>query len=97
MARFREEHPELKEAYDQARKIEHDAPVGLLFEKAMKGDSIAAMFLLKCRHNYRDGGITIEDNRRVQNGVALPSSLNPFLLSRNLKQIKFATQITIFS
>jgi hypothetical protein len=35
------------------------------------------MFLLKCRHNYRDGGVTIEDNRRVQIGVVLPSSLNP--------------------
>jgi len=75
--RFRGDHPELKEAYDQARAIEHDALVGVLFEKAMKGDTVAAMFLLKCRHNYRDGGVTIEDNRRVQIGVVLPSSLNP--------------------
>jgi hypothetical protein len=75
--RWLDEFPELKEAYDQARAIEHDALVGVLFEKAMKGDSTAAMFLLKCRHNYRDGGVTIEDNRRVQIGVVLPSSLNP--------------------
>ncbi|MBM9614761.1 hypothetical protein JWJ90_10745 [Desulfobulbus rhabdoformis] len=74
--RFREDHPELKEAYDQARAVEHDALVGVLFEKAMKGDATAAMFLLKCRHNYRDGGVTIEDNRRVQMAVVLPTSLN---------------------
>lgn len=61
--RWREDYPELKEAYDQARAKEHDTLVNILFEKAKKGDSVAAMFLLKCRHNYRDGGITIEDMR----------------------------------
>lgn len=80
--RFREEHPELKEAYDQARAVEHDALVGILFDKAMKGDAVAAMlFLLKSRHNYRDGGITIEDNRRVQIGVIstlFPESRNQY-------------------
>ncbi len=75
--RWREDFPELKEAYDQARAVEHDQLVGVLFEKAMAGDSTAAMFLLKCRHNYRDGGITIEDNRSVRIGVMLPASLNP--------------------
>ena len=74
--RWREDHPELKEAYQNARAVEHDALVGILYEKAIAGDSIAAMFLLKCRHNYRDGGITIEDNRQIKLGIMLPQSLN---------------------
>lgn len=74
--RWREDHPELKQALDKARSVEHDKLVGVLFEKAMAGDSVAAMFLLKCRHNYRDGGVTIEDNRSVKIGVMLPASLN---------------------
>jgi len=74
--RWREEFPEIKEAYDQARAVEHDSLVGVLFDKALKGDIVAAMFLLKCRHNYRDGGITIEDNRNVKIGIMLPQSLN---------------------
>jgi len=74
--RWREDLPELKAAYDQARAVEHDSLVGVLFDKALAGDSIAAMFLLKCRHNYRDGGVTIESNNRVQIGIMLPQSLN---------------------
>jgi hypothetical protein len=74
--KWREEHPKLKEAYNNARATEHDALVNVLFEKALSGDNIAAMFLLKCRHNYRDGGITIEDNRAVKIGIMLPQSLN---------------------
>jgi len=75
--RWREEFPELKAALDQARAREHDTLVGVLFEKAMKGDTVAAMFLLKCRHNYRDGGITVEDNRQIKVGIMLPQSLKP--------------------
>ena len=75
--RWREDFPELREAYQQARAIEHDSLVGVLFEKAMAGDSVSAMFLLKCRHNYRDGGLVIEDNRSVRIGIMLPQSLNP--------------------
>lgn len=74
--RWREDFPELKEAYGHARAREHDSLVGVLFKKALSGDSVAAMFLLKCRHNYRDGGITIEDNRSVKIGIMLPQSLN---------------------
>jgi hypothetical protein len=89
--RWREDHPELKQALDQARAVEHDALVGVLFEKAMTGDSVAAMFLLKCRHNYRDGGVTIEDNRSVRIGVMLPASLN----AEQYKQIINTTQEVI--
>jgi len=42
-----------------------------------KNSHVIILQILKCRHNYRDGGVTIEDNRRVQIGVVLPSSLNP--------------------
>ena len=76
-SRWKSDFPEIKEAYDSARAEEHDKLVGVLFDKAVnQGDSVAAMFLLKCRHNYRDGGITIEDNRSVKIGVMLPASLS---------------------
>lgn len=75
--RWREEDPSLRMAYEEGRAREHDTLVGILFEKATKGDTVAAMFLLKCRHNYRDGGITVEDNRQIKVGIMLPQSLKP--------------------
>jgi len=75
--RWKEDYPEILEAFEQARAVEHDSLVGVLYDKAMGGDSIAAMFLLKSRHGYRDGGVTIEDNRNVKIGIMLPQSLNP--------------------
>lgn len=76
-SRWKTEYPELLDAYEEARAVEHDKLVGVLFERALKGDTVAAMFLLKCRHNYRDGGIVLEDNRSVKIGIMLPQSLKP--------------------
>ena len=74
--RWKKDIPELLEALAVGRAREHDKLVGMLHEKALKGDIIAAMFLLKCRHNYKEGAV-IEDNRRIQIGVMLPQSLSP--------------------
>jgi len=90
--RWREDYPELKAAYEQGRAVEHDTLVGVLFEKAVKGDTTAAMFLLKCRHNYRDGGITVEDNRQIKVGIMLPQSLKPEQYQRIIDTT--ATEVT---
>lgn len=75
--RIREENPEAKAAWEEAKAEEHDALVGVLYEKAIKGDSTAAMFLLKSRHGYRDHGPTEGgDSARVNLVFNLPAPLN---------------------
>jgi hypothetical protein len=76
--KWKKDHPELLEALELGRAREHDKLFGVLYRKAIKGDTIAAMFLLKCRHNYKEGSTTfVEDNRRIQIGIILPQSLTP--------------------
>jgi len=54
-------HPELQDAFDEGRDREHNALYDVLFNAATKkGDTTAAMFLLKCRHGYREG--TLPEN-----------------------------------
>ena len=51
-----DENPELREAMDQGREKERHALHNMLYRQAMeKGNSTAAMFLLKARHGYREG------------------------------------------
>ena len=48
--------PELQLAFDCGRERERHALHNMLFVKAtQRGDSAAAMFLLKARHSYREG------------------------------------------
>jgi hypothetical protein len=89
--RFRVDHPELKEAYEKARAREHDALVGVLFEKALAGDTVSALFLLKTRHGYRDNSTIIEDNRSVKIGVMLPQSLNADQYRQIINSVQEAT------
>lgn len=49
-------HPEIRAAFERSKGIEYSKLVGMLYEKAMAGDSVCAMFLLKVRHNARDSG-----------------------------------------
>lgn len=60
------EYPELREAMDQGREEERHALHNRLYRMAMEGEgrdaAIAAMFLLKARHGYREGD-TREDGR----------------------------------
>ena len=75
--RWREEYSELTQAWEEGRGIEHDALFSVLFEAATKdGNIVAAMFLLKARHGYKEG-----EPVGVQNKVAItfqiPGSLSP--------------------
>jgi hypothetical protein len=54
--RWLEDHPGIKEAFDQGREAERHALHNFLYRQAMeKGNASAAMFLLKARHGYREG------------------------------------------
>ena len=47
--------PKARDALERGRAVEHDALHGVLYEAAVtKGNIVAAMFLLKCRHGSRD-------------------------------------------
>lgn len=75
--RWRKEYPELSEAWQRGRAVEHDALFSVLFEAATKSKNIvAAMFLLKTRHGYRENA-----DFTIQNKVAVtfevPGALKP--------------------
>jgi len=65
--RWRDEYPALLEAWHKGRGIEHDKLFNVLFEAATKkGNVIAAMFLLKARHGYRETqDITVQNKVSV--------------------------------
>lgn len=56
-------HEEIRAAFDRAKSLEYSKLTGMLFERAMKGDTVAAMFLLKSRHNARDSGPIQDDSK----------------------------------
>ncbi len=74
--RLKEEDEKALEVFEEAKKIEEDALVGMLYEKAMKGDSTAAMFLLKTRHGYKEGAEQVNANQ-VNVKITLPGSMEP--------------------
>ena len=56
LARWLDEDPALKEAFEAGRERERQALHGVLYRLATEhNDKIAAMFLLKARHGYREG------------------------------------------
>ncbi|WP_394763557.1 hypothetical protein [Phenylobacterium sp.] len=56
LRRWMSEDPELAEAFEVGRELERQALHAALYKAATKnGDKIAAMFLLKARHGYREG------------------------------------------
>lgn len=63
--RWLDEDPELREALKRGREVERAALHGVLYEQAMAGNAIAAMFLLKARHGYREGDQGETANRVV--------------------------------
>jgi hypothetical protein len=78
--RWMEEDDELKECFAQGRENERHALHAALFNRAVKGDSnqavAAACFLLKSRHNYREGDQSDISNR-VQITFNLPGAMTP--------------------
>lgn len=55
MRRWFDEHAELKEAFDRGREKERMVLHNTLYVAAEGGNIVAAMFLLKSRHGYREG------------------------------------------
>ncbi|MCE8002724.1 hypothetical protein [Billgrantia ethanolica] len=48
-------YPELQNALDEGRELEHTELRSSLMQQARGGNVTAAIFLLKCRHGYREG------------------------------------------
>ena len=69
----KQEEQAVQDALDEGRSIEHQALYGKLMEKALAGDTIALLFLLKCRHGYRE---TVQTNA-VQVLFQMPAALDP--------------------
>src|SRR5262245_34720994 len=78
-ARIRAEDPEAKAAFEEGRAAERDALVGSLFRQAVeKNNTIAAIFLLKARHGFRDQGPADgAEGSRVTVQIAIPAPLSP--------------------
>jgi len=75
LRRWCNEHPALKEQLDLGREKERFALTDMLFRKAMAGDTIAAMFLLKARHGYKEGEQHDATGGRVNITFNLPGAL----------------------
>lgn len=71
------DYPELKLAFDEGRELERHTLHNTLFRQATEGNNmIAAMFLLKSRHGYREGDQGEQVNR-VSINFTLPGALRP--------------------
>lgn len=55
LTRWFDEHPELQDAFDNGREQERQTLHDVLTHAAKSGNIVAAMFLLKARHSYREG------------------------------------------
>jgi len=53
LARWLDEHPELRDALDKGRERERHKLHNQLFRQAMKGNVLASIFLLRARHGYQ--------------------------------------------
>ena len=75
--RWLEEDPALQEAFEAGRESERQVLHNMLFKAAVeKGNIVAAFFLLKCRHGYREGDQSDSANR-VSVTFNLPGALSP--------------------
>ena len=72
--KWRTEFPELDEAYREGVERERYELHSMLVQKAKAGNIVAAMFLLKARHGYREGDQT-DAGGRVNVTVALPGAM----------------------
>lgn len=79
LKRWMTEFPEFKQAFEFGRETERSTLHNVLYLAATKGTGkdalIAAMFLLKARHGYREGEPVGEQNSRVQIEIKLPGAL----------------------
>lgn len=86
--RWLEESDELKEAFEQGRETERQTLHNVLYDCAVGGQGkdslIAAMFLLKARHGYREGEQATEANRvSVNFNIPAAMPLDQFTVIEN--------------
>lgn len=78
LSRWLQESDELKEAFEHGREKERQTLHDVLYDCAVSGQGkdslIAAMFLLKARHGYREGDQAAEANR-VSINFQMPGAL----------------------
>src|SRR5688572_3875769 len=74
--RWLDTYPELAEAMTEGRESERLALHDMLFRAAKKGNIIAAIFLLKARHGYREGDQSDAANK-VSINFTLPGAMTP--------------------
>ncbi len=90
LARWFDDYPALKQACDNGREKERHALHNALYKKAIeKGDTTAAIFLLKARHGYREG-----DQSDHANKVAITFNL-PGALSAEQYALAKVAKVTI--
>lgn len=75
LGRWLKEYPDLQEAFERGRERERRELHNVLFKAATEGANIvAAMFLLKARHGYREGDQGESGNRPTIN-INLPGAM----------------------
>lgn len=81
LKRWMDEFPEFKQAFAFGREMERRTLHNVLYRAATEGTGkdalIAAMFLLKARHGYKEGEPVGDQNSRVQIEIKLPGALPP--------------------
>ncbi len=98
--KWRDEYPEIQDALDSGRAIEHDLLVGSLLEAATKNKNVtAAIFLLKTRHNYRENEPLNQGGPNIQINFELPGAVDPKtyeaeILQKAVKEGKKSKRIT---
>ena len=75
LRKWREEFPELQDAYEQGRERERHTLHGVLVKQATEGNTTAAIFLLKAAHGYREGDQS-DQAGGVNVTIALPGAMS---------------------
>lgn len=73
--KWRTEFPDIEEAYREGVERERYTLHNVLVEKAKGGNIVAAIFLLKARHSYREGDQS-DQAGRVSVNITLPGALS---------------------
>jgi hypothetical protein len=76
VARWIEQDPALAEALARGREAERFVLHNVLYRAAKRGNIVAAMFLLKARHGYREGDQSDTANK-ISLTFTLPAALQP--------------------
>jgi hypothetical protein len=74
--RWMEEDTALAEALAHGREAERYTLHNMLYRSAKKGNIVAAMFLLKARHSYKEGDQS-ETANKVSINFTLPAAMTP--------------------